>query len=63
MLTNDTGQLKGQYSPHILHYVWSQYPMRYYRQQGFSNREASALVLMDLGHGDGRGRYVQRVYG
>ncbi|MFP1792702.1 integrase domain-containing protein [Lonsdalea quercina] len=54
--------LKGQYSPHSLRYAWAQDAMRYYRQQGFSNREASALVSMDLGHGDGRGRYVERVY-
>ncbi|MCG8159066.1 integrase domain-containing protein [Brenneria goodwinii] len=51
--------LKGQYSPHSLRYAWAQDAMHYYRQQGFSNREASALVSMDLGHGDGRGRYVQ----
>ncbi|MBJ7222057.1 MULTISPECIES: integrase domain-containing protein [unclassified Brenneria] len=55
--------LKGQYSPHSLRYAWAQDAMHYYRQQGFSNREASALVSMDLGHGDGRGRYVERVYG
>ncbi|AFI92141.1 DNA-binding prophage protein [Pectobacterium parmentieri] len=55
--------LKGQYSPHSLRYAWAQDAMYYYRQQGFSNREASALVSMDLGHGDGRGRYVERVYG
>ncbi len=55
--------LKGQYSPHSLRYAWAQDAMHYYRQQGFSNREASALVSMDLGHGDGRGRYVGRVYG
>ncbi|AXW87009.1 DNA-binding protein [Lonsdalea britannica] len=55
--------LKGQYSPHSLRYAWAQDAMRYYRQQGFSKREASALVSMDLGHGDGRGRYVERVYG
>ncbi|MFP1796148.1 integrase domain-containing protein [Lonsdalea quercina] len=55
--------LKGQYSPHSLRYAWAQDAMRYYRQQGFSNREAYALVSMDLGHGDGRGRYVEQVYG
>ncbi|MGL4682489.1 MAG: integrase domain-containing protein [Hafnia alvei] len=54
--------LKGQYSPHSLRYAWAQDAMHYYRRQGFSNREASALVSMDLGHGDGRGRYVERVY-
>ncbi|MDX5630245.1 MULTISPECIES: integrase domain-containing protein [unclassified Brenneria] len=55
--------LKGQYSLHSLRYAWAQDAMHYYRQQGFSNREASALVSMDLGHGDGRGRYVAQVYG
>lgn len=54
---------KGQYSPHSLRYAWAQDAMRYYRQQGFSNRETSALVSMDLGHGDGRGQYVEQVYG
>lgn len=54
--------LKGQYSPHSLRYAWAQDAMHYYRQQGFSNREARSLVSMDLGHGDGRGRYVERVY-
>ncbi len=55
--------LKGEYSPHSLRYAWAQDAMRHYRQQGFSNREASALVSMDLGHGDRRGRYMERVYG
>ncbi|MFC3394479.1 integrase domain-containing protein [Brenneria rubrifaciens] len=55
--------LKGQYSPHSLRYAWAQDAMCYYQQQGFSNREASALVSMDLGHGDGRGRYIQQIYG
>ncbi|UGA51791.1 MULTISPECIES: integrase domain-containing protein [Dickeya] len=55
--------LKGQYSPHSLRYAWAQDAMRYYRRQGFSNREAYAMVSMDLGHGDGRGRYVERIYG
>lgn len=55
--------LKGQYSPHSLRYAWAQDAIRYYRRQGVSNREVRSLVSMDLGHGDGRGRYVQRVYG
>ncbi|EBR5152518.1 DNA-binding protein, partial [Salmonella enterica subsp. enterica serovar Alachua] len=28
-----------------------------------SRKEALAIVAMDLGHGDGRGRYVAQVYG
>ncbi len=55
--------LKGQYSPHSLRYAWAQDAIRHYRQQGFSRREACALTSMDLGHGDGRGRYIRQVYG
>ena len=55
--------LKGQISPHSLRYAWAQDAVRYYLEQGFSEKEALALTSMDLGHGDGRGRYVKRVYG
>ena len=54
--------LTGYYSPHSLRYAWAQDAMRYYLSQGFSRSEARALTSMDLGHGDGRGRYVERVY-
>ncbi|MGI8463452.1 integrase domain-containing protein [Pectobacterium punjabense] len=54
--------LTGHYSPHSLRYAWAQDAMRYYLSQGFSCSEARALTSMDLGHGDGRGRYVERVY-
>ncbi|MFP5626719.1 Arm DNA-binding domain-containing protein [Salmonella sp. 741265116_PST] len=36
--------------------------LRYYLAQGLSRKEALAMVAMDLGHGDGRGRYVAQVY-
>lgn len=54
--------LTGHYSPHSLRYAWAQDAIRYYLSQGFSRKEARALTSMDLGHGDGRGRYVERVY-
>ncbi|CDH34211.1 integrase domain-containing protein [Xenorhabdus bovienii] len=54
--------LKGCYSPHSLRYAWAQDALAFYQQNGFSPQEARALVSMDLGHGDGRGRYVERVY-
>ncbi|EXU75507.1 integrase domain-containing protein [Erwinia mallotivora] len=54
--------LTGHYSPHSLRYAWAQDAIRYYLSQGFSRNEARALTSMDLGHGDGRGRYVERVY-
>ncbi|EBR1501129.1 hypothetical protein BWL71_07590 [Salmonella enterica] len=37
--------------------------IHHYLAQGFSRKEALAMVAMDLGHGDGRGRYVAQVYG
>ena len=55
--------LSGKHSPHSLRYAWAQEAMQYYLQQGFSYKEAQAMTSMDLGHGDGRGRYVKRVYG
>ncbi|KAA1275240.1 DNA-binding protein [Citrobacter pasteurii] len=55
--------LTGNYTPHSLRYAWAQDAIRYYLAQGFSEKEALALTSMDLGHGDGRGRYVAQVYG
>ncbi|EAM1086499.1 DNA-binding protein [Salmonella enterica] len=55
--------LTGIYTPHSLRYAWAQDALRHYLAQGFSHREALALTSMDLGHGDGRGRYVVQVYG
>lgn len=55
--------LTGAYSPHSLRYAWAQDAIRHYLAQGFRRKEALAMVAMDLGHGDGRGRYVAQVYG
>ncbi|WP_137651094.1 integrase domain-containing protein [Escherichia albertii] len=55
--------LTGAYSPHSLRYAWAQDAIRHYLVQGFSEKEALAMTAMDLGHGDGRGRYVAQVYG
>ncbi|HCM1954866.1 TPA: integrase domain-containing protein [Salmonella enterica subsp. salamae serovar 9,46:z4,z24:z39:z42] len=55
--------LTGIYTPHSLRYAWTQDALRHYLAQGFSEKEALALAAMDLGHGDGRGRYVAQVYG
>lgn len=55
--------LTGAYSPHSLRYAWAQDAIRYYLAQGFCEKEALAMTAMDLGHGDGRGRYVAQVYG
>lgn len=55
--------LTGAYSPHSLRYAWAQDAISHYLAQGFSEKEALAMTAMDLGHGDGRGRYVAQVYG
>ncbi|AJJ22101.1 integrase domain-containing protein [Yersinia enterocolitica] len=54
--------LVGQYAPHSLRYAYSRDALAHYRNKGFSQKEAQALVSMDLGHGDGRGQYVARIY-
>lgn len=55
--------LTGEYSPHSLRYAWAQDAIRYYEEQGLSHKEALAVTSTDLGHGDGRGRYIEQVYG
>lgn len=55
--------LTGAYSPHSLRYTWAQDAIHHYLAQGSSEKEALAMTAMDLGHGDGRGRYVAQVYG
>lgn len=55
--------LTGEFSPHSLRYAWAQDATRHYLAQGFSEKESLALAATDLGHGDGRGRWVKQVYG
>lgn len=55
--------LTGTYSPHSLRYAWTQDAILHYLAQGFSGKEALVMTSMDLGYGDGRGRYVAQVYG
>lgn len=54
--------MTGIHSPHSLRYAYSQDAVNYHLDNGMSRKEAEALVSMDLGHGDGRGAYVARVY-
>lgn len=54
--------LVGKYAPHSLRYAYSRDAMKHHLTKDFSPKEAEALVSMDLGHGDGRGHYVTRVY-
>lgn len=54
--------LVGKYAPHSLRYAYSRDAVAHHINKGFSQKEAEALVSMDLGHGDGRGYYVARIY-
>lgn len=47
---------------HATRYAFSGERMRAYRNEGYSVREARVATSLDLGHGDGRGRYVASVY-
>lgn len=60
-ILKDAG-LTGRESPHSLRYAYSREATEYHMSKGFSRKEAEAMVSMDLGHGDGRGHYVARVY-
>ncbi|WP_340618954.1 integrase domain-containing protein [Xenorhabdus entomophaga] len=54
--------LMGKKAPHSMRYHFARQSGAHYTAQGFSEREALALASMDLGHGDGRGRYIRQVY-
>ncbi|ELD5821806.1 integrase domain-containing protein, partial [Salmonella enterica] len=56
------GGLKYENSNHALRYAYAQDAEKYYISKGFSPEEACALTSVDLGHGDGRGDYIKRVY-
>lgn len=48
---------------HGARYAYAQERMQAYRQnEGLREREARAATSLDLGHGDGRGRYIASVY-
>jgi hypothetical protein len=47
---------------HAARYAFAEERMQAYRNEGLSEREARAATSLDLGHGDGRGRYVASVY-
>jgi hypothetical protein len=47
---------------HCARYAFARERLDAYKAQGLSEREARAATSLDLGHGDGRGRYVASVY-
>jgi site-specific recombinase XerD len=54
--------LKGEISLHSLRYAFACERLDQLMQDGYSRRHAAVDVSLDLGHGDGRGAYIQQVY-
>lgn len=48
--------------PHAARYAFARDQVHAYIASGMSEREALAATSLDLGHGDGRGRWVKSVY-
>lgn len=51
-----------QYTHHSLRYAFAEDAIEQHLLSGLTEREALAFTSCDLGHGDGRGRYVKSVY-
>lgn len=54
--------LRGKVSLHSLRYAFARERMDQLQELGYTRREAAILVSIDLGHGDGRGAYIEQVY-
>lgn len=54
--------LSGGNSGHSLRRQFAVDQLKHYRSEGFSEKEARAMVSADLGHGDGRGTWVFNNY-
>lgn len=54
--------LRGEIASHSLRYAWAHDRFREYLGAGYERRDALARLSQDLGHGDGRARYVKMVY-
>jgi integrase len=55
--------LTGDYTPHSLRYAYAQDSLNFSKELEYTKKEALAITGCDLGHGDGRGRYILAVYG
>jgi len=60
-VAKDAG-LTGKEAPHSLRYAYSHEATKWHMKNGLSRKEAEVMVSMDLGHGDGRGDYISKIY-
>ena len=58
----NTVGFKGSEASHSLRYAFAQKQFDSYLAQDYEPKEALSALSMDLGHGDGRGRYCKQVY-
>ncbi|WP_019624939.1 integrase domain-containing protein [Thioalkalivibrio thiocyanoxidans] len=54
--------LRGKEAPHALRYAYTRTGVDRYQGEGYTQGESRALASGDLGHGDGRGRWVSSTY-
>jgi len=54
--------LKGDNSSHSLRRDFAYRQYKYYLEEGYDNKKSLQLVSRDMGHGDGRGRWVYNNY-
>lgn len=54
--------LSGLEVTYSIRYAYSREATEWHMKNGLSRKEAEAMVSMDLGHGDGRGVFVSRIY-
>jgi integrase len=52
----------GKEASHSMRYAWAREQTEAYRKGGMGDRQALKELSQDLGHGDGRGRYVAMIY-
>lgn len=52
----------GEYASHSLRYTYADERVDAYLLQNFTLQESEGMTSLDLGHGDGRGRYIRQVY-
>ena len=53
---------KGSEASHALRYAFAREQFAKYQEALGDKKEALSALSMDLGHGDGRGRYCEQVY-
>lgn len=53
---------EGAEAPHALRYTWAQEQFSRLKNRGCTEKEALTRLSLDLGHGDGRGRYCKQTY-